>query len=156
MSRSRTPQNLNDLLTPQELGLPTGLELPLQARLGELGHQFLIDLMRQELKRRPKNRGAWTTLSQSLSALGRHAEGCEVNERLVKLLPEHPVAHYNLACTRALIGDEAGALASLQRAVDLGFHDADFLEQDPDLVTLHDAPPFQWIVRSLREGTHRA
>ena len=158
MSRVRPsgPGNMGPGQLPASVGpRPLSLDLPLQTRLGGIGHRFLIDWMKRETERRPANRGAWTTLSQSLSALGRHAEGCAVNAKLVELEPEHPVAHYNLACTRALLGDEAGALLALQQAVDLGFRDADFLEADPDLVTLHDTPPFQALLRTLRESTPR-
>ena len=130
---------------------PLSLDLSLQTHLGGIGHQFLIDWMARETARHPRNRGAWSTLSQSYSALGRHAESCQANQKIVELEPDHPVAHYNLGCTRALLGDEAGALRSLQQAVDLGFRDANYLASDPDLVTLHDTPPFQALLRALRE-----
>ncbi|MEZ5975243.1 MAG: hypothetical protein R3F17_15435 [Planctomycetota bacterium] len=138
-------------------GVHPGLDLPeaLSLRLDRAGNGFLVSMMRSEVARRKRNHGALTVLSQSLSRLGRHAEGRDVDERLVALSPKHPVAHYNLACSRALTEDAPGALDSLERAVRLGFHDADYVLADPDLVSLHGFPRFQSLVQTLRAGASR-
>jgi len=144
---------------PSALGGPE--PLPQSAAISQaglsspIGLEFLVQILSAELERRPDNRGALTSLSQCLGKLGRHEEGCLVNERLVCLMPEHPVAFYNLACSQALLGKEAEALRSLQQAVDFGFSDADYLEEDPDLTDLRDTPPFRALVHSLRKGTPR-
>ena len=57
---------------------------------------------------------------------------------------------YNLACYRALSGDGAGALADLQRALDLGFADT-LIADDPDLRSLRDGAEFQRIAASVEE-----
>ena len=42
-----------------------------------------------------------------------------MDRRLVRLLPSNPTAHYNLACSLALVKQKAAALRSLQEAVKL-------------------------------------
>ncbi|HPF14272.1 MAG: hypothetical protein H6830_03100 [Planctomycetes bacterium] len=120
-------------------------------RLDQLGHGFLVDVLRDETRKRNDNLGAWTVLSQSLSALGRHQEGLRVDEQLVRLSPEHPVAHYNLACSQALTGRPELALDSLARAIECGFGDLAYLMQDPDLDSLHDHVGFDQLVRRMRQ-----
>ena len=136
--------------------LPAGLPGRVPGSMGPLGLEFLVQILSAELDRRPENRGALTSLSQCLGQLGRHREGCRINQRLVRLMPEHPVAYYNLACSQALLGEEGEALRSLQAAIDFGFSDAEFLASDPDLASLRDTPPFRALLHSLRKGTPRA
>ena len=55
----------------------------------------------------------------------------------VKLLPDDPTWHYNLACSLAYFkGREAEALDELELAIDLGFRDRDAIAGDSDLKRL--------------------
>jgi len=64
--------------------------------------------------------------------------------------PDEPVVHYNLACAQARAGEVRPALASLSRAVELGFEDARWMENDPDLQRLHDEPGFRDLLEKLK------
>ena len=56
---------------------------------------------------------------------------------------------YNQACSLALAGDKAGALAALGHAVDDGWSDARQTASDSDLTSLHDDPTFTALVARL-------
>ncbi len=81
---------------------------------------------------------------------GRIADGLRMDRRLVKLQPDNATAHYNLACSLALSKRRTAALNSLQRAVDLGYRDHDWMSQDPDLQALKQSPEFRALLKKLQ------
>ena len=54
---------------------------------------------------------------------GRIADGLRMDRRLVRLQPENATAHYNLACSLALMKRRADALRTLRRGIELGLVD---------------------------------
>lgn len=81
---------------------------------------------------------------------GRIADGLKMDRKLVKLQPGNATAHYNLACSLALSKRKADALRSLRQAVQLGYKDLDWMQQDPDLEPLKDHPEFQSLLAQLK------
>ncbi|HET7537330.1 MAG TPA: BTAD domain-containing putative transcriptional regulator [Candidatus Didemnitutus sp.] len=81
---------------------------------------------------------------------GRISDGLRMDRKLVRLQPENATAHYNLACSLALSKRRADALRSLRKAVSLGYHDLDWMSQDPDLQSLKAAPEFQKLLKQLK------
>jgi len=71
---------------------------------------------------------------------GRHRDGLAVDRRLVALKPRDPIAHYNYACSLALLKQTSRAFAALKKAVVLGYRDLAHLEQDRDLENLRGDP----------------
>lgn len=122
----------------------------LAAELDRIGLEFLADFLEIEVARRPGNLGAWTDLGHLCTRLGRHARALEVDSEVVRLNPEDETAHYNLACSLALLGRIDAALLELERAVELGYGDADHLEADEDLAALRGDARFVELVRRLR------
>jgi predicted esterase len=57
---------------------------------------------------------------------------------------------YNFACFQAQAGDRAGAMASLESAIEKGFRDSALLETDPDLVSLRNDAAFQKLVEKAK------
>lgn len=68
----------------------------------------------------------------------------------VALLPENPVWRYNLACSLSLQKRTDEALQSLDRAIELGYRDADAIEQDSDLQDLQTLPAFRPLLAKAR------
>ncbi len=60
---------------------------------------------------------------------------------------------YNLACFEALEGNIEEAFTWLQGAVDAGFDDPAWIEQDEDLSSLRDDPRFQEILEIAGENS---
>lgn len=81
---------------------------------------------------------------------GRIADGLRMDRRLVRLQPANPTAHYNLACSLALSKRKAAAVSVLKQAVDLGYDDVDWLQQDPDLEPLKNHPGFEALMLQLK------
>ncbi len=71
-------------------------------------------------------------------------------EKAVGILPEDATWRYNLACSRARRGRPREALAELEKAVRLGFTDADQIAADADLAILRRDPAFARILGEAR------
>lgn len=81
---------------------------------------------------------------------GRIADGLKMDRKLVRLLPTNPTAHYNLACSLALVKRKGDALKALRRAVELGYRDLDWMAQDPDLDLIREHPEFLSLLDQLK------
>ena len=75
--------------------------------------------------------------------------GLVVDEQLVHLRPEDPTAHYNLACRYALLKQRDKAIKTLRRAVELGYRDFDFMQEDHDLDSIRKDPRFRKLVKEM-------
>ncbi len=82
---------------------------------------------------------------------GRIADGLKMDRRLVRMQPTNATAHYNLACSLALTKQPRAALRALQHAVELGYRDSDWMQQDPDLDPLKGRPEFAALVEQLKQ-----
>lgn len=131
---------------------PLELPAPLARRLERRGDEFLVEFLSVDVRRNPRNLDALAELGQAYSRLGRLEEGLAVDRQLVRLVPDNPTAHYNLACSLALVGCPDEALDALERAVELGYDDAAFLLEDDDLASLRDEERFRRLVRRLEVG----
>ena len=58
--------------------------------------------------------------------------------KLAALQPKESAHPYNLACAQARQGHEEQALASLTKAVELGYSDAAHAQEDDDLASLRN------------------
>ncbi len=81
---------------------------------------------------------------------GRIAAGLRMDRKLVRLQPQNPTAHYNLACSLALSQRCADALRALHHAITLGYDDRDWMEKDPDLASLKDEPEFDRLLAKFK------
>lgn len=69
----------------------------------------------------------------------------------VKLLPDDPTWHYNLACSLAYLKKPSESLDELETAIDLGFRDADQIANDSDLKRVSKERRFKELVEYARE-----
>lgn len=99
------------------------------------------------VRRDPKYVDALQVLGDNYTRRGRFADGLKVDEQLVTLMPNDALVHYNLACSFALTGQPAQAVAALHRALDLGYSDFNWLRRDPDLKSIRRHP----LYRSIRD-----
>jgi tetratricopeptide (TPR) repeat protein len=118
--------------------------------LAELGNDFLREFLEVEISRHPDNLEALAELGQIYTQLGLWELGLEVDRRLVALVPDNPTAYYNLGCSQALLGQKDAALESLERAVDIGYDDPEFMMTDDDLASLHGDDRFRALVERIR------
>jgi predicted Zn-dependent protease len=110
---------------------------------------FDVEFFGRVLKRHPDYIDVLRCQGELLSRTGRHSEAYEVDRHLVTLQPAHPVAHYNLACSLALLQQPREALNELRQALELGYHDIEHLETDTDLDALRDEPEYTRLLREF-------
>ena len=85
----------------------------------------------------------------NLTLKGRYAEGLQIDKRLIQLRPADPLAHYNLACSYALLKRPEHAIKTLRRAVELGYRDFRYMKEDHDLDSIRHDPRFRQLVREF-------
>jgi len=84
-----------------------------------------------------------------LARKGLNERSLELDRRLVTLVPDDEVAHYNLACNLALAGRVAESLLHLRTALQLGYKDFRYLTMDGDLDPLRETEEYQSLGREF-------
>ena len=111
--------------------------------------QFEIAFYESILSRDPNYSDVIELLGGLYTKQGRIGDGLRMDRKLVKLQPANATAHYNLACSLALSRRKRDALRSLRVAIELGYRDFDWMQQDPDLEELKAHPEFSVLVGQL-------
>lgn len=112
--------------------------------------QFEIQFFESVLKRVPDYVNVIEILGCLYTEVGQIDNGLRMDQMLVKIKPDDPTAHYNLACSFALKGQVAQSIASLEEAIKLGYNDLEWLLQDDDIVSLHSNPKFKKLIKELK------
>ncbi len=108
---------------------------------------FELDFFAGVLERAADYVDVLRVMGHLLTLKGRYAEGLQVDKRLTGLRPNDPLAHYNLACSYALLKRADLALKTLRRAVELGYRDFRYLREDRDLDSIRHDPRFRQLLR---------
>ena len=108
---------------------------------------FELDFFEGVLGRCPDYVDVLRIMGNLLTLKGRFAEGMQIDKRLVQLRPNDSLAHYNLACSYALLKRPDQALKTLRRAVELGYRDFRYMKEDHDLDTIRHDPRFRQLLR---------
>ena len=103
------------------------------------------------VRRDPNYVDALQILGDHYTQRGRISEGLKVDERLARLEPENPLVFYNLACSYSLSSDFAQAVSALEKALQLGYRDFDWLAKDPDLKPLRANTAFEDLKTKIRQ-----
>lgn len=131
-----------------ENDFPPGSVLEFLATRNQL--DFEIDFYGRLLAAAPAFAEVLQIQAANLTAKGRLKDGLAIDKQLVAARPADPTAHYNLACRYALLKEPEQALTSLRKAVELGYRDFRFMEQDRDLDSIRKDPRFRQLVREYR------
>lgn len=127
------------------------LTFPEMPKRDQVDPEFDIVFYESVLRREPQYPQVIELLAGLYTRQGRIAEGLKMDRKLVKLQPGNATAHYNLACSLALSKRKADALRELQQAVQLGYNDLDWMQQDPDLDALKQHPHYQSLLAMLQQ-----
>ena len=65
----------------------------------------------------------------------------------VEAHPENPQGHYSLARLYAFYGKKDQAIASLEKALKLGYHDIGYVKTDTALDNIRNEPDYVWLLR---------
>jgi len=111
---------------------------------------FEIKFFEGLIKKDPNYIDALRPLAEGYTQRKEYKKGLLIDQQLAKLCPEDPVVYYNLACSFALVVQKRKALETLQKAVDLGYRDFDYIKSDSDLASLHDDPSFIALIQQKK------
>ncbi|MFP4166247.1 MAG: TPR end-of-group domain-containing protein [Opitutales bacterium] len=114
-------------------------------------YAFEVGFFESLHRRMPKDARVISILAHLYTEIGRIDSGLKMDRKLVRLTPEDPLAHYNLACSLSLKRRYPDAVRSLRTAISLGYKDIQWMCDDPDLRHLQEYPGF---IRLLRELGH--
>jgi tetratricopeptide (TPR) repeat protein len=119
--------------------------------LGRLAEQsqldFELDFFTGILDRHPCYVDVLRAQGTNLTLKGRYVDGLQIDKRLVQLRPTDPLAHYNLACSYALLKRTDQAIKTLRRAVELGYRDFRYMREDRDLDSIRQDSRFRQLLR---------
>jgi len=131
-----------------EIDFPSGSVLGFLADRSQL--DFEVEFYQKVLTGAPLFAEVLRVQAGNLTTKGRLQDGLTVDKQLVAARPADPTAHYNLACRYALLRQPDLAFGSLQRAVELGYRDFRFMEEDRDLDSIRKDPRFSALVKEYR------
>ena len=114
---------------------------------------FEISFYEDILKEKPDHAEALIALGDAYTKKSRYKEGLIIDQKLVKLKPNDPVVHYNLACSYSLLEMSDLCLEALGKAIHLGYRDIGFIEKDPDLEFIRKNPRYRDLLsRHIKES----
>ena len=105
------------------------------------------------IEERPNFTNVLLSLGDIYTKKGFYKEGLAVDKKLIDLLPQDPIVHYNFACSLSLVSELGQSLLQLKRAVLLGYDDFDFIEKDSDLVNLRQTQDYKLFYSNLKKLT---
>jgi tetratricopeptide (TPR) repeat protein len=110
-----------------------------------------IEFIEGLVRRDPNYVDALQLLGDHYTQRGRITEGLKVDECLARLEPRNPLVFYNLACSYSLAGDFDQAASALEKSLQLGYRDFEWLAKDPDLKQLRANPAFDDLKAKIRQ-----
>ncbi len=114
--------------------------------------EFAIWFLEGVLEKYPTYVECLMYLGNAYTATGLYENGLEVDLKLVRLRPQDPLVHYNLACSFSLMGRVSESLKSLEKAIDLGYDDLAHLVSDSDLDNLRDEDGYKVLIHKLESS----
>jgi adenylate cyclase len=113
-----------------------------------------LGVARRHVDLHPRESRAWYLGAHALFELGRIEEGLQWNERAMELGPRDPATLYNAACLFCLAGQLDRCFECFELAVDNGFHNSSWLENDPDLEAVREDPRYHRLLERLSRESH--
>src|SRR5437868_8214692 len=130
------------------------LSMDALAKLGR--HDKVLEAARQGIKLadahlelNPDDARAWYLSAAALVRLGQTEQALERGRRAFAVDPEDAGVLYNLACTYALAGSNDQAIEHLNKAVQNGFGQREWVENDPALDPIRGDPRYHTILQKL-------
>ncbi len=125
------------------------------SRKEDKDYTFEISFFESVLRREPQYDSVIEILGGMYTKAGRIADGLKMDRKLVRMRPGDATAHYNLACSLALTHTFDDALRMLALAISLGYDDAAWMSQDPDLQCFKNHAAFADLLELARQKHRR-
>jgi hypothetical protein len=134
---------------PTDDSFPPGSVLAFLADRNQV--DFELDFYSRLLTGSPDFHEVLRAQASNMTAKGRLQDGLAVDKQLVAVRPADPTAHYNLACRYALLRQPDLAFSTLRKAIELGYRDFRYMEEDRDLESIRKDPRFRQLMREYRK-----
>ena len=108
-----------------------------------------VKLADAHLELNPDDARAWYLSAGALMRLGQREEATERARRASTIDPEDSGVLYNVGCVHALAGSTDEALDHLDKAIQNGFGQREWVENDSDWDAVRNEPRFQALLRKL-------
>jgi serine/threonine protein kinase/Tfp pilus assembly protein PilF len=162
-ARSRMSQGMHEeaarlleraaALRPEEYQTP-GFLGQVFAALGrddesQAAYRHQVDLINQHLEFNPDDSRAYTLGAVANAVIHENERAVQFAERAMQVDPDDPMLLYNVACTYAQLGLVDKSLSALERAVEKGWGDPEWIKHDSDLDTLRETPRYKALMQAM-------
>ncbi|HKI78582.1 MAG TPA: protein kinase [Ignavibacteriaceae bacterium] len=110
-----------------------------------------IETYRRHLTQHPDDARCYMYLATDLAQQGHKEEALLQAKKALELNPDDPLMLYNACCFYAQLGEKDNALKSIVAAIDVGYANIEWLENDVDLDSIRNEPQFQNYVQQLKK-----
>jgi adenylate cyclase len=110
----------------------------------------LLEIMPNYLLQNPDDARARLIYASKLGMAGRKEEAIREGTKALVLSPGDPVMLYNAACLYVSLGESDRAIDALRQAVEAGYTNLGWMQNDPDLVPLREHPEFVALVQLMQ------
>jgi serine/threonine protein kinase/Flp pilus assembly protein TadD len=139
--------NPDDYQAPNLLGMVySGMGQKSQA---EVAYRHCVRVAEKHLELYPDDPRALYLGAGALCRLGDRVRSLDWVRRALALEPEDSGVLYNVACVYALQGQTEEALDCLEKAIEHGLGQKDWVEKDSDLISIRSHPRFQVLLEKL-------
>ncbi|MEM9161165.1 MAG: hypothetical protein AAGB46_19135 [Verrucomicrobiota bacterium] len=107
---------------------------------------FDIKFFENVIQNNPRDIEALELLGGLYSKYHISKQALRIDRKLSRIRPQDARIRYNLACSLSLLGRKKDAVASLEKALELGYDDFNWLLQDPDLNNLKGYDRFEQLL----------
>ena len=120
-----------------------------RAAAEERARRIEVEFLEGVRARLPAHSAVVESLGCLYTEMGRYQDGLRADRELAQMEPDSPNAWYNLACSLSLTGQPDDAFAALEKAIALGYDDAEWMQDDDDFEPIKKDPRFARILAQL-------
>jgi Flp pilus assembly protein TadD len=106
--------------------------------------------MPKYLLQNPDDSRARLIYASKLGRAGRKEDAIREGTKALTFAPGDPHMLYNAACMYAALGESSRAIDTLRQAVEAGYTNVGWMQNDPDLIPLRDDPAYVDLLRVMR------
>ena len=128
---------------------PSPEEAAARAAAEERARRVEVEFLEAVRVRLPSHPAVVESLGCLYTEMGRYQDGLRADREMVRMEPHSPTAWYNLACSLSLTGQTEDAFATLEKAIALGYDDAEWMEEDEDFAPIKKDPRFARLLAQL-------
>jgi len=115
----------------------------------ERARRIEVEFLEGVRARLPSHPAVVESLGCLYTEMGRYQDGLRADREMVRMTPDSPNAWYNLACSLSLTGQADDAFAALEKAIGLGYDDAEWMQDDDDFEPIKKDPRFARLLAQL-------